>query len=475
MAITRTGVVISTNTTFGDSDDRDFYINGGQLGINQVPVSGLNPDTVYYAKGYVQQDGTTITDPSYKAFKTMPLKFLTIKNEKKGSITVTLTKNGSPNDITLDYSTDGANNWTTWSSANGNFSITLQEGESVNFKGNNSSFSNGNGYYKFGANGSCSGSGDVNTLIDENGGDIEYTYTRGYYLFTRLFEDMGWMENRGIVLPSTKLFTGCYYYMFSNSAITNVPELPAKSLTNAGACYSHMFYKCRLLTSVPSDLLPATIISSSCYESMFAECRALLDIPNLPAKDLSSAKQCYEDMFGGCTSITSLPTSMISATTLSEGCFRGMFAACSSLLSVPSNFLPVTTLEKNCYYNMFGSRYIGLYPSFCSSLSSVPSDLLPATSLAEGCYAEMFHGCSFTQGPTLPANRLEKSAYESMFAYCRSLNKIICYASDISATDCLNDWVDHVAAAGDFYRLGGATFPSGDSGIPTGWTEHTSL
>lgn len=28
---------------------------------------------------------------------------------------------------------------------------------------------------------------------------------------------------------------------------------------------------------------------------------------------------------------------------------------------------------------------------------------------------------------------------------------------------------------GDFYNLGGATYTSGDSGIPTGWTEHTLL
>jgi hypothetical protein len=55
------------------------------------------------------------------------------------------------------------------------------------------------------------------------------------------------------------------------------------------------------------------------------------------------------------------------------------------------------------------------------------------------------------------------------------INSITTYANDISATDCLFNWLSGVASTGDFYNLGGATYPTGTSGIPTGWTEHTSL
>ena len=88
----------------------------------------------------------------------------------------------------------------------------------------------------------------------------------------------------------------------------------------------------------------------------------------------------------------------------------------------------------------------------------------------------MFYGCtSLTTAPELPATTLIANCYNNMFSSCSSLNKIITYAADISATNCLIDWVSGVAATGDFYNLGGATYPSGTSGIPTGWTEHTSL
>jgi hypothetical protein len=37
----------------------------------------------------------------------------------------------------------------------------------------------------------------------------------------------------------------------------------------------------------------------------------------------------------------------------------------------------------------------------------------------------------------------------------------------------LTNWVGGVAATGDFYNYGGATYTSGANGIPSGWTVHT--
>ena len=39
----------------------------------------------------------------------------------------------------------------------------------------------------------------------------------------------------------------------------------------------------------------------------------------------------------------------------------------------------------------------------------------------------------------------------------------------------MKDWLNGVSATGDFYNLGGATYTTGTSGIPSGWTVHTSL
>ena len=44
-------------------------------------------------------------------------------------------------------------------------------------------------------------------------------------------------------------------------------------------------------------------------------------------------------------------------------------------------------------------------------------------------------------------------------------------ATNISATDCLKDWVKGVPATGTFTKAASmTTLPTGDSGIPAGWT-----
>ena len=96
--------------------------------------------------------------------------------------------------------------------------------------------------------------------------------------------------------------------------------------------------------------------------------------------------------------------------------------------------------------------------------------VLPATTLTEACYELMFIGCtSLTTAPVLPATTLVQECYQWMFADCSSLNYIKMLATYVSATDCMLEWVDGVAATGTFVKAQGVTIPSGISGIPDGW------
>lgn len=157
-------------------------------------------------------------------------------------------------------------------------------------------------------------------------------------------------------------------------------------------------------------------------------------------------------------------TNLVMPTNTGSACYVSMFWNCTSLISAPAT-LPATTLSPTCYQSMFMD---------CTSLINPPS--LPATTLANGCYWEMFQRCTaLTQAPVLPATTLTDTCYEYMFNHCTSLNSVTTYADDISANNCTNYWLNDVAATGDFYNLGTATYPSGASGIPSGWTEHTSL
>ena len=224
---------------------------------------------------------------------------------------------------------------------------------------------------------------------------------------------------------------------------------------------SRLFDGSTTLVSAEYLVLPATTLTSNCYNGMFYRCESLVAAPELPATTL--AMQCYMSMFFGCTSLTQAPA--LPATTLAEGCYRSMFYRCESLVTTPT-ILPATTLAKSCYNDMF---------SGCTALTTAPA--LPATTLATSCYSSMFSRCtSLTTAPVLPAKTLTEACYNGMFNGCSNLATVTTYADDISASNCLQYWLRNVAGTGDFYNLGSATYiVDSASGIPTGWTEHTSI
>lgn len=150
-----------------------------------------------------------------------------------------------------------------------------------------------------------------------------------------------------------------------------------------------------------------------------------------------------------------------SSTTISNNYqFLGMFRA-MSIVSAEHLVLPATTLTQNCYAGLF---------QLCTSLTTAPA--LPATTLAQSCYRYMFNKCTpLTAAPELPAATLASGSYYGMFEDCTSLNYIKCLATDISATNCLNNWVNGVAASGTFVKAASmSSWPTGASGIPSGWT-----
>ena len=156
------------------------------------------------------------------------------------------------------------------------------------------------------------------------------------------------------------------------------------------------------------------------------------------------------------------PTDFDSLTTLeSNFTFTFLFSDCTGLTSAENLILPATTLADGCYFTMFQG---------CTSLTSAPA--LPATDLADSCYVSMFQDCtSLTTAPELPAIDLAMGCYASMFQGCTSLNYIKCLATDISARDCTDRWVNGVASTGTFVKAPSMTsWGTGTSGIPEGWT-----
>lgn len=167
---------------------------------------------------------------------------------------------------------------------------------------------------------------------------------------------------------------------------------------------------------------------------------------------------------GNCNSLLCKIPNIV--TTLTDSCFRGLFESCTSLKLSNGFTLPATTLGNSCYRAMFYN---------CTSLTLPNGFRLPSTTLYAACYAYMFYNCTsltWYDGFTLPATTLANYCYTYMFANCIHLNTINTSMTDISATDCLTNWLGGVSPTGDFYCDQNLTIPTGASGIPSGWTRH---
>jgi len=146
-----------------------------------------------------------------------------------------------------------------------------------------------------------------------------------------------------------------------------------------------------------------------------------------------------------------------------------MFRGCGALNDIsqcPS--LPATELEDSCYEYMFME---------CVNLVSAPD--LPATELAPNCYKAMFQGCTKlrTAPDLLAQSRVPYTAYQNMFYGCSALTSIKCYAGSITTPDgswtttiSFTNWVNGVNSTGQFIKFVGATWQTGNSGIPSNWT-----
>ena len=299
--------------------DAAFSIIGSFDVVNLPMLDGFNDagklsfvkDTRKYATwdgyGWTYMDGKPVT-PRYLTFTAgeggASLAFF-FNRQSAGE------EQQNPN-ITFQKSTDGGLTWEehtigVYDPDEGDTAdldvITLDEGESIIFKGVNSeNFTVGDpeneegifvGFY---LDGSAAASGDITSLINGVGGDATVQFMQFY-----------------------SMFYGC-------TGLTTAPSLPATTL--AEYCYSGMFSGCTGMTTAPS--LPATTLAEYCYDSMFSGCTGMTTAPSLPATTL--AESCYGGMFGGCTGLTTAPS--LPATTLAEYCYSSMLYGCTGLTKI---------------------------------------------------------------------------------------------------------------------------------------------
>lgn len=264
-----------------------------------------------------------------------------------GSTSVSIRKQNSPNDISLEYRI-GSDAWSSYTIGSG---IDLADGESLQFRagvdGNATFGKTYSAYYYFyiEGTGTVEASGNIMSLLD-----------------------------RSLSRDDVPVY-GFYYLFKGRSKLVNIENLRLPATVLASNCYAGMFYGCTELTSAPD--LPATTLALGCYADMFRDCSKLSSAPVISATTM--AQNCCIRMFYGCTGLSSPPA--LPATTLDTGCYDSMFRGCTGLTTAPE--LPATTLANSCYEYMFYG---------CTGLTSAPT--LSASALLVNSYAFMFYGCS---------------------------------------------------------------------------------
>ena len=317
------------------------------IGVNPIPFDSVYSIAleIYNELGGEETQFDSVYSILLNILPLLQNKYKGLRFTSTGNSTVALAQIGSAPTVDLEYSLDDGETWTQWDFS----AISLSDGQSVSFKGLNTTFAtSSNDYNKFVMTGSIAAHGNIMSIIDD--GALTTTTIPANYCFY-------------------SLFLGC-------TSLTTAPELPATTLANN--CYGDMFSGCTSLTTAPE--LPATTLENSCYQNMFSRCSSLTTAPELPATIL--ANSCYRGMLSNCTSLTTAQ-SILPATILANSCYGDMFYGCRSLTTAPE--LPAPTLANGCYWNMFYR---------CSSLNSIKC--LAINISAKNCTANWVNGVSST-------------------------------------------------------------------------------
>lgn len=135
----------------------------------------------------------------------------------------------------------------------------------------------------------------------------------------------------------------------------------------------------------------------------------------------------------------------------------------SKVYSATNLKINMASVKPGAYYYMFRE---------CADLVLPPKEI-SCTSFTEGDRGQfegMFYDCgSLGESPVINVPTLPKNALKVAFQYCTNIKKVTLLATDISHSNCLQDWLANVCASGTIIKRSTVTLSSGASGVPTGW------
>lgn len=202
-------------------------------------------------------------------------------------------------------------------------------------------------------------------------------------------------------------------------------------------------------------------VGNYAFRMLFFNNTGLVDAENLVMNANSLGISSHDRMFFGCTNLAKAPK--LPAMQLNNTCYEEMFGRCTSLTIGPD--LPAQVIQTGSYSAMFDRSGLVQLPNMSAS-----------TLAGNNCMATMFLSCTSLTAAVLPESIVKLgdinvvSVFQNMFRACTNLSYIKCTArNNITETE-LSGWVLGIAPTGTFVKHPDATWPTGTSGIPDGWT-----
>lgn len=140
--------------------------------------------------------------------------------------------------------------------------------------------------------------------------------------------------------------------------------------------------------------------------------------------------------------------------------FFGLFFYSSSMLSTP--IVNVSSVDELSLSGTFVN---------CTSLVLVRQFKIGRINGFAGCRG-VFQNCTALEEVTLDTPIVGQNGLSNALKGCSNLKSIKASLVDITSLQALSGWVSGVAATGDFWCPQSLTIPTGNDGIPTGWTRH---
>lgn len=223
---------------------------------------------------------------------------------------------GSETAKTISYSINDGE-WTSITSSSTGETILVSAGNSVRFKGNNTSYATSRDNYAGFEGGTATFNieGNIHSLLYGDDFANNNSLTNSTYQFCSLFKKSNVISAENLILPSTVLTKYCYRAMFSYcTSLSVAPVLPASTL--AQGCYWYMFEKCAISTAPD---LNAETLSNECYGHMFENCSNLNYIKCLAKNGFNNTNVLANWVTGVCATGTFIKKENISWTTGASG------------------------------------------------------------------------------------------------------------------------------------------------------------